>query len=167
LTKERADDLRRLPLQDCDVLLHEAGAAPPIHTPLSVLEKLPPHVKARMYVVHTAAIPAGSELRVAPTGTADTIRLDTHLHNIASSSAACPPRETPNEVTLEILQDGGYPNLTVLGNYDETIANSLANKFIGEDGKPEVAPIVFLRPTYVSDAWFILNLVSAIPFNSR
>jgi hypothetical protein len=75
LTKERADDLRRLPLQDCDVLLHEAGA-PPIHTPLSVLNELPEKVKLRLYVVHTSALPPECGLRVAPTGTAGTIRLD-------------------------------------------------------------------------------------------
>jgi hypothetical protein len=183
LTKERADDLRRLPLQDCDLLLHEAGA-PPIHTPLSVLENLPPHVKARLYVVHTAAIPAGSELRVAPTGTAGTIRLDSHIHNSdgesltkrstvvpASASAAFPSEEssskTPDEITVESLDDGGYPNLTVLGNFDSDIAKALAKKFTGEDGKPPVAPLVFLRPTCVSDAWFILNLLSAVPFFSR
>lgn len=183
MTKERADDLRRLPMQDCDLLLHEAGA-PPIHTPLSVLESLPPHVKARLYVVHTAAIPADSELRVAPTGTAGTIRLDSHMHNndgnslpkqgavvSTSSSAAFPSDEsisnTPNEITVESLQDGGYPNLTVLGNYDSDIAQTMAKRFTGKDGKPEVAPLVFLRPTCVSDAWFILNLLSAVPFFSR
>lgn len=183
LTKERADDLRRLPMQDCDLLLHEAGA-PPIHTPLSVLESLPSHVKARLYVVHTAAIPAGSELRVAPTGTAGTIRLDRHIPNSdgnslpkqgtvvsASSSAAFPSGEstsdTPNAITVESLQDGGYPNLTVLGNYDAGIARTLAKQFTGKDGKPEVAPLVFLRPVCISDAWFILYLLSAVPFLSR
>jgi len=75
LSKARCADLNHLPLQKTDMLLHEAGA-PPIHTPLDVLIKLPPEVKARMYVVHTSALPAGCELRVAPTGTAGTIRLD-------------------------------------------------------------------------------------------
>jgi hypothetical protein len=67
--------LRNLPLQEADLLLHEAGA-PPIHTPLDVLMKLPEKVKKRMYVVHTSALPEGCDLRVAPTGTAGTIRLD-------------------------------------------------------------------------------------------
>jgi len=40
LTKARADDLRMLPLQETDVLLHEAGA-PPIHTPLEELFETP------------------------------------------------------------------------------------------------------------------------------
>ena len=183
MTKERADDLRQLPMQDCDLLLHEAGA-PPIHTPLSVLESLPPHVKARLYVVHTAAIPVGSELRVAPTGTAGTIRLDSHIHNsdgnilpkqgavVSASASAIFPSEdsgsnTSNEITVESLQDGGYPNLTVLGDYNADVAKTLAKKFTGVDGKPKVSPLVFLRPTCVSDAWFILNLLSAIPFFSR
>ena len=38
--------------------------------------KLPSRVKRRMYVVHTSALPEDCELRVAPTGTAGTIRLD-------------------------------------------------------------------------------------------
>jgi hypothetical protein len=89
----------------------------------------------------------------------------------ASSSAAFPSGEsssdTPNAITVESLQDGGYPNLTVLGNYDAGIARTLAKQFTGKDGKPEVAPLVFLRPVCISDAWFILYLLSAVPFLSR
>ena len=75
MTKARADDLRNLPLQETDLLLHESGA-PPLHTPLEVLLKLPQRVKKRLYVVHTSSLPEDCELRVAPTGTAGTIRLD-------------------------------------------------------------------------------------------
>ena len=75
LSKARCADLNHLPLQKTDLLLHEAGA-PPIHTPLDVLLKLPAEVKKRLYVVHTSALPEGCELRVAPTGTEGTIRLD-------------------------------------------------------------------------------------------
>ena len=62
-------------MQETDLLLHEAGA-PPIHTPLDVLMALPEKVKDRLFVVHTQALPEGCELRVAPTGTAGTFRLD-------------------------------------------------------------------------------------------
>ena len=94
-----------MPLQQCDLLLHESGA-PPIHTPLNVLQALPEEVKRRLYVVHTSALPEGCGLRIgerqfahffdtflflmhsfqslmrlatlvsAPTGTEGTIRLD-------------------------------------------------------------------------------------------
>lgn len=75
LSKERAADLNNMPLQDTDLLLHEAGA-PPIHTPLSVLQALPERVKEHLYVVHTSALPKDCGLRIAPTGTSGTIRLD-------------------------------------------------------------------------------------------
>jgi len=75
LSPERANSLREMPLQECDLLLHESGA-PPIHTPLEVLRNLPEHIKKRLYVVHTSALPEGCELRVAPIGTQGTLRLD-------------------------------------------------------------------------------------------
>ena len=73
--RPRASALNHMPLQDCDLLLHESGA-PPIHTPLEVLEALPEKVKERLYVVHTSALPKGTSLKIAPTGTEGTIRLD-------------------------------------------------------------------------------------------
>ena len=62
-------------MQNTDLLLHEAGV-PPLHTPLEVLMALPQRIKDRLYVVHTQKLPEGCELRVAPIGTAGTIRLD-------------------------------------------------------------------------------------------
>ena len=64
LSHGRADDLRAMPLQDCDLLLHEAGA-PPIHTPLTVLQELPERIRNRLFVVHTSALPPDCGLRVA------------------------------------------------------------------------------------------------------
>ena len=64
--------LNKMPLQETNLLLHETGV-PPIHTPLSVLEALPPSVLSRMYVVHTSALADNCSLRVAPTGTAGTL----------------------------------------------------------------------------------------------
>jgi hypothetical protein len=193
LSKARADDLRRLPIQDCDVLLHEAGA-PPIHTPLKVLQALPQHVKDRLYVVHTAAIPPDSGLRVAPTGTAGTIRLDSIYNNRIRNRIKLPqeekthgkdgtkpgdgddkPKQTEtspatNEstpITAESLKDGTNQNLTIMGEFNAAVSNNLIEQFDGKNGKAKVAPLVFLRPTDVSDAWFILNLLSAVPFLSR
>jgi hypothetical protein len=183
LSKARADDLRRLPIQDCDVLLHEAGQ-PPIHTPLTVLQALPQHVKDRLYVVHTAAIPPDSGLKVAITGTAGTIRLDSIYNNRIRKSIALPqeeeadpsqakqPETSPvtNEstpITAESLKDGTNQNLTILGEFNAAVSNNLINQFNGKNGRAKVAPLVFLRPTDVSDAWFILNLLSAVPFLSR
>ena len=101
MTKARADDLRNLPLQDCDLLLHESGA-PPIHTPLDVLLKLPKKVKDRLYVVHTSALPENCELKVAPTGTKGTIRLDqTPISSYSSSSGRA---SKPNKAPLEDVE---------------------------------------------------------------
>ena len=81
LTPTRARDLLDMPLQQTDLLLHEAGA-PPIHTPLAVLEALPNHVKEHLYVVHTSALPKDSTLKIAPTGTEGTLRLDDKIRDI-------------------------------------------------------------------------------------
>lgn len=62
---------------DADLIFHEAGV-PPIHTPVDFLGGLPDEVKARLYVNHISAdkIPAGSGLRLAPTGVEQTLELD-------------------------------------------------------------------------------------------
>eukprot|EP00567_Pseudictyota_dubia_P015152 CAMPEP_0197438654 /NCGR_PEP_ID=MMETSP1175-20131217/5574_1 /TAXON_ID=1003142 /ORGANISM="Triceratium dubium, Strain CCMP147" /LENGTH=1734 /DNA_ID=CAMNT_0042968425 /DNA_START=546 /DNA_END=5750 /DNA_ORIENTATION=+ len=175
ITKERADSIRNLPLLDCDLLLHESGA-PPIHTPLDVLLALPGEVKRRLYVVHTSALPKECELKVAPTGTAGTIRLDelkpspervpglqisTSLRadaignnsdapdgNLAgeeSGNQNCPPEKlASNELDVDVVSEQEYTRRNATG----------------------VPPLVLLRPTCVSDAWFILNLLSAVPFLS-
>lgn len=208
LTKERADNLRQLPLLDCDLLLHESGA-PPIHTPLEVLVALPKEVKDRLWVVHTSALPKECGLRVAPTGTAGTFRLD-ELHPsdkhggnnnkmlVENKMLAGEPHsarvghdpkvalsQTKNRVAkkkdntcttgdnkkinqfVSSLDDGGHPNVSVAGDFISSIkANLVAT---GEENKKTLAkvpPLVLSRPTCVSDAWFILNLLSAVPFLS-
>eukprot|EP00736_Rhodelphis_marinus_P002260 Rmarinus@m.16527 len=57
-----------------DVILHEAGV-PPIHTPLESLQKLPPDVRKRIYIVHTdkTKIPPDTDLKVAKEGVENTI----------------------------------------------------------------------------------------------
>lgn len=59
------------------LILHEAGV-PPLHTPASVLAKLPDDVKERLLVVHIAEkdIPAGSGLKVGRVGLDNSIHLD-------------------------------------------------------------------------------------------
>uniref|UniRef100_A0A7S1VRY0 Metallo-beta-lactamase domain-containing protein n=1 Tax=Grammatophora oceanica TaxID=210454 RepID=A0A7S1VRY0_9STRA len=227
-TKARADDLRRLPLQPCDVLLHEAGV-PPIHTPISELRQLPEEVKKRLYVVHTSAIPKDSGLKVAPTGTARTIRLDENMANqqgcancangatsatasislskvngvrpaqqapvspLAPSAPVVRPRRPSQPVSSPVGTSMTTTKKTATER-DETESSLSMDDFReddddGEDDdysplagsaselwrhnlrKPrfepgQKIPRVFLRPTCVSDAWFILNLLSNVPFLS-
>jgi glyoxylase-like metal-dependent hydrolase (beta-lactamase superfamily II) len=195
LSKARADDLRNLPLQDTDLLLHEAGA-PPIHTPLEVLLQLPKEVKKRLYVVHTSALPAGCELRVAPTGTAGTIRLD----QIANQSDDHVRRGSRHSASSDSCRDGEYiwnghseyesiseeaavananvPSRLTVQSEPRTMMNSFQNlDFIGAKERqvrstsclshdPQSVPLVSMRPASSTDAWFILNLLSAVPFLS-
>lgn len=186
LSKARADDLRNLPLQETDVLLHESGA-PPIHTPLDVLLKLPEKVKKRLYVVHTSALPEGCELKVAPTGTAGTIRLD-QLHRSQGSNKSEDTLTAPGDAREfarfgdSSLFNSEYGTITddseKLNSESQMIASSLTHfsvsssgakknnrnsVFLGESHAP---PLVSLRPASSTDAWFILNLLSAVPFLS-
>jgi phosphoribosyl 1,2-cyclic phosphodiesterase len=188
LSKARADDLRNIPLQETDLLLHEAGA-PPLHTPLEVLLQLPERVKKRLYVVHTAKLPDDCELRVAPTGTAGTIRLD----QLQSSPSGRVERVNASSFNLgdDYTAFGGrgeYENMTI----DEDTAKDLqeaslsknlessfhntntqtghrvrSSVFSGSGGGLGGPPLVALRPSSSTDAWFILNLLSAVPFVSR
>jgi len=188
LSKARADDLRNLPLQDTDLLLHEAGA-PPIHTPLNVLLELPPHVKKRLFVVHTSALPDGCELRAAPTGTAGTIRLDQTQPNRTEATVARPKAGRDNASSLSLGSDEfvwhGHPEYETVSDSISGDARLMASSFAhlgsGESSgrkthrnsvfQSESAhappPLVSLRPASSTDAWFILNLLSAVPFLSR
>ena len=193
MTKARADDLRNLPLQDTDLLLHESGA-PPIHTPLDVLLRLPKRVKQHLYVVHTSALPKNCELKVAPTGTKGTIRLDqTPISSYSSSSgrllkSSKPPLEDLEE-SVELVQDdsftwNGHSEYETISEGTETtsfadprnpLSNSFAHISLSPRGRGSRAsfvdmahgPLVSLRPASSTDAWFILNLLSAVPFISR
>jgi len=200
----RAEDLRQLPLQDTDLLLHEAGA-PPIHTPLEVLIELPARVKKRMYVVHTSALPEGCELRVAPTGTAGTIRLDqlqksrgrmTNIdtgmsHRNWNNADTTPAIEEEPDNLYSELADSEYDSFSNVTNTDlpSVPAASAGNDFPTSFAKLGLAPpgnskksransmfssaslvasiqLVSLRPASSTDAWFILNLLSSVPFLS-
>lgn len=200
LSKARADDLRNLPLQETDLLLHEAGA-PPIHTPLEVLMQLPPRVKKRLYVVHTSTIPENCDLRVAPTGTAGTLRLDQiNRSAILSSTIATSTRmdrssrkprssrdaysisldddevtsqwSSPSNEYAPISEDGSSPEALAMMN--GSFAHAHVTGSFGNNGHSashssntvSSVPLVSLRPASSTDAWFILNLLSAVPFLS-
>lgn len=205
LSKARADDLRNMPLQETDLLLHEAGA-PPIHTPLEVLQKLPQRVKKRMYVVHTSNIPKEFDLRVAPTGTAGTLRLD-QLQKGGTQSAMArvgvstwldrgvKKGKSPGEglsVSLEEEErmssawnsasneyvsftetDSGMDEFEKVGRtMDSSFVLHSPRKMASRSsivvgGKESAFPLVSLRPASSTDAWFLLNLLSAVPFLSR
>jgi glyoxylase-like metal-dependent hydrolase (beta-lactamase superfamily II) len=173
LSGGRYEELANLPLQPCSVLLHEAGT-PPLHTPLKVLQELPDEVKARLYVVHTSDMPEDCGLRIAPTGTAGTIRLDQTQPSLANGSAGRTAQPSYRMDTFSSgverllfgidpasLEDGADKNLTLHGDH-------VAPLYGGQMESPVsgVPPLVFLRPTDVSDAWFILNLLSNVPFFS-
>jgi hypothetical protein len=185
LSKARADDLRNLPLQDTDLLLHEAGA-PPIHTPLEVLLQLPERVKKHLYVVHTSALPEGCELRVAPTGTAGTIRLDQNKADVAASAQARKNRDNSSSVTLrddEFVWNGHTEYETNSDSFGDSVTTSFAHMALTTtppisarkqvransifQGAAPTPPLVSFRPASSTDAWFILNLLSAVPFLSR
>ena len=179
LSESRAQDLRNLPLQDTDLLLHESGA-PPIHTPLDVLKALPERVKARLYVVHTKALPDDSGLRVAPTGTAGTIRLDDigpSIHDIHKQRSKQIPGKLQEGFAYE--EDSLFQSMWSQSEYDtfgDSVAlSSYSNIETSVKGRRQPAssiiaqadlPRVALRPNSSSDAWFILNLLSAVPFLS-
>lgn len=192
MSKARADDLQKMPLQDTDLLLHEAGA-PPIHTPLEVLMKLPAKVRDRLYVVHTSALPPGCTLKVAPTGTAGTIRLDKLEKTRRSSTSADRRNTTQRSSILEGLpfEDNNISHpMWVPSEYDtyddssdsmserskQLMESSFAHLTSAQRKKgfsPMSSihgsiepPLVSLRPTSSTDAWFILNLLSAVPFLS-
>lgn len=149
-------------------------------------------------MVHTSALPPDCDLRVAPTGTSGTLRLDskkgrsggstktqpTNSSQLNSESVqggvpgaiADPYQRAPlrksnssiSAVDSESLDDGGKPSLSVLGDYrPPSMAELSAISLYTSGGTKRVPPMVFLRPTCVSDAWFILNLLSAVPFFSR
>jgi hypothetical protein len=178
LSKARCADLNHLPLQQTDLLLHEAGA-PPIHTPLDVLMKLPAEVKKRLYVVHTSALPEGCELRVAPTGTAGTIRLDQSRRSSSVSASAGPSKKRPSIFESSAGQSTSFLKLgELLEDVDEYAESELFNPtpdayahLLGENSdlapkQHNEPPPVSLRPTSSSDAWFILNLLTSVPFMS-
>ena len=200
LSKARADDLRNMPLQETDLLLHEAGA-PPIHTPLEVLMKLPQRVKKRLYVVHTSQIPPDCDLRVAPTGTAGTLRLDQFQKGgrdptigIGTSTwidrSAKKHRNTRDAYSISLEDDEIMPSpWSSASNEYSAINEESSDSSLGSSGAMNssfsqlpaqgnkrtsligvggsTVPLVSLRPASSTDAWFILNLLSAVPFLSR
>lgn len=191
MSKARADDLRNLPLQDTDLLLHEAGA-PPIHTPLDVLMQLPQRVKRKLYVVHTSALPEDCDLRVAPTGTAGTIRLDQGQNvnpqvnymymnkatvskrasiNIEDDLFPSPWSSASNEYETSFNEESSSarlmdPSFSIVGGGGRAARKNRSNSLLAQtmDDTGNSPPLVSLRAASSTDAWFILNLLSAVPF---
>jgi hypothetical protein len=97
-----------------------------------VLLALPDSIKARMYIVHTAALPKDCPLRVAPTGTKGTIRLDRHVRRESIIEKSC-------------------------DNRDE-LSSFASNNILAPKQKSK---------TSVLDTWFVLNLLSEVPFLSK
>lgn len=170
LSKARADDLRNLPIQETDVILHEAGV-PPIHTPFEVLMNLPSHIKKRLYVVHTSNLPENCDLNIAPVGTEGTIRLDTM--NVTSK-----PKGIFNQnISMRQINenqlwedDFRFQSIWSAEEYGSFGCENII-KNPGLSRQTSISsnidpPLVSLRPTSSTDAWYILNLLSAVPFLS-
>lgn len=72
----RLADLLAFPW-DADLIIHEAGI-PPLHTPPSALDQLPPDVKKKLYVVHTteARVKEFPDLKMMLPGILNTLTFD-------------------------------------------------------------------------------------------
>jgi hypothetical protein len=188
LSRARADMLLNMPLQDTDLLLHEAGT-PPIHTPIAELDKLPQRVKKRMYVVHSSTIPEEFDLQKAPTGTAGTLRLD-ELPKEGNEMARCgvsvlmnsnANRDKNSLVRFHEAKTISKPWDSASREYlDNEISDSDDNidsrlnaiqkkESIGRSsivmtGRKSLLPLVSMRPTSNTDSWYMLNLLQAVPF---
>jgi len=187
MTRERANMLNEMPLQDCDLLLHESGA-PPIHTTLEVLEALPEEVKARMYVVHTSNLPEDSTLRVAPTGTAGTVRIsETVPGYVLPQNKALTPNPTPEQRRSSLLPadsilqpvsrssiaanassvyspHGAFASMMDLEGRRAQLTRSETKGINAE--RTSNSSTLSLRETSSSDSWFMLSLLYNLPFVS-
>lgn len=156
-------------MQETDLLLHEAGV-PPLHTPLKVLQALPKRVKDHLYVVHTQQLPPGCDLRVAPTGTSGTIRLDEKDFSPTSNSRAI----SFGQLISYDDDDSVFESMWTSNEYHVDDKLSPSNKKVDVKYRNRLSincksmqsnpPKVALRPTSSTDAWFVLNLLSAVPF---
>lgn len=173
LSKGRADDLLNRPLQETDLLLHEAGV-PPLHTTFAELSKLPNRVKKRMYVVHSSKIPEEFDLRKAPTGTAGTLRLDQlqnggdRMTRFGVSTYVNKDASPSDESLVRFKHDVGSEYVdNESGSQEKSRLKKHARTSIVVSGKKSKIPLVSLRPTSNTDSWYILNLLQAVPFLTR
>jgi hypothetical protein len=72
--------------------------------------------------------------------------------------------ESSQAISAESLNDGSGKAVSILGKFIPASMGTLSNRFVQNNGSFKVLPLVLTRPTDVSDAWFILNLLSAVPF---
>lgn len=149
-------------------------------------------MKRRLYVVHTSALPPDCELRVAPTGTAGTIRLDEMQRGHGSSGGLSSRVPKHQSATLEDDALYSSPWSSASNEYgaiaeeeEETYtaaSPSMGSSFVfrrpvdkvtSQANRPNsmfalsAPPLVSMRPASSTDAWFILNLLSAVPFLTR
>jgi hypothetical protein len=132
-----------------------------------------------MYVVHTSNLPEDCGLRVAPTGTAGTIRLDQvgSEKGVKGGSKAMMKRSSILQHMPQLSEDtllssgvGEYDSMLFEDSSDSGSMRGPGNmsrmtSIMNMNRSPE-PPLVSLRPTSSTDAWFILNLLSAVPFLS-
>ena len=173
MSTARANHLRDLPLQETDLILHEAGI-PPIHTPFEVLMKLPPKIRKRLYVVHTSNLPDNCDLQAAPVGTERSLRLD-QIKPQASKRFSARSMNQIIEEQNESWQDEQweddfrFQSMWSASEYDNFGTESISSRRSSQHNSITSAiepPLVSLRPTSSTDAWYILNLLSAVPFLS-
>ena len=140
--------------------------------------KLPPKIKKHMYIVHTSNLPDDCGLRIAPTGTAGTIRLDQiGSDKEGKGSKAMMKRSSilqrMPQLSEDTLLSSGVSEYDPMLFEDSTDSGSTRGpgnmsrmtSIMNMNRSPE-PPLVSLRPTSSTDAWFILNLLSAVPFLS-
>lgn len=107
-----------------------------------------------MYVVHTSALPEDSGLRVAPVGTEHTIRLPSKLTRAKPRRRSMPNMVKTVDHFFTDVSDDGQEAEEDSGESDQAV-----------DDRIVPGPSV-LRPVDTTDAWFVLNLLSKIPFFS-
>jgi hypothetical protein len=163
---------------------------------------LPQRVKKRLYVVHTSNIPENCDLRVAPTGTAGTLRLDQFQRGGGPGAGMGTSTWMDRSVQKLRNKRDAYSISLEDGEILPSPWSSASNEYaaLSEDGEGlsdvngsfrhaqtsvqpggekgtrrssltgvggSTVPLVSLRPASSTDAWFILNLLSAVPFLSR
>ena len=131
-------------------------------------------MKKRLYVVHTSNLTENCVLCVAPSGTVGTIRLDKPISFEHGSTLV--DDNAPNELdpslrdqSENILEAKYYTGDTssrhiINDSFSPPLIDNKDDKSVVTKKEP---PLVLSRLTSISDAWFILNLLSSVPFLSR
>lgn len=126
-----------------------------------------------MYVVHTSNLTENGALCVAPFGTVGTIRLDEpisfeHISTLVDDNAPneLDPRiRDQSENILEAKYSTGDTSSRHIINdsFSPPLIDNKVNKSVVS--KKE-SPLVLSRLRSILDAWFIINMLSSVPFLS-